>query len=49
MTLKKKFKKQKKTKKSGGGKLRNKSETNVVDLLGKFSPNQRPHFENSFS
>ena len=48
MTLKKKFKKQKKLKK-GEKILRNKSETNIMDLFSNFSPNQRPHFQNSFS
>ena len=47
MTLKKKFKKQnkKKTEKI----LRKESKTNIMDLLGHFSPNQRPDFQNSFS
>ena len=50
MTLKKKFKnkKTKKTKKTEKI-LRNESETNIMDLLSNFSPNQRPHFQNSFS
>ena len=29
--------------------LRNESETNIMDILGHFLPNQRPHFQNSFS
>ena len=28
---------------------RNKSETNITDILGHFSPNQKPDFQNSFS
>ena len=48
MTLKKKLKKNKKNKKAEKI-LRNESETNIMDLLSKFSPNQRTHFQNSFS
>ena len=48
MTLKKNSttKKQKETEEE---KMRNKSETNIMDLLSHFLPNQRPHFQNSFS
>ena len=28
--------------------LRNESETNVMDILSQFLPNQIPHFQNSF-
>ena len=45
MTLKKKF--LKKFKKNIYI-LRNESETNIMDLLSHFLPNQRPHFQNSF-
>ena len=47
MTLKKssKNKKNQKAEKI----LRNKSETNIIDLLSHFLPNQRPHFQNSSS
>ena len=48
MTLKKKFKKRKKNQKAEKI-LRNESETNIMDILSHFSPNQRPHFQNSFS
>ena len=48
ITLKKKFKKQKKITKAEKI-LRNESETNIMDLLSHFPPNQRPHFQNSFS
>ena len=46
MTLKKKVQKTKNKKKQKI--LRNKSKTNIMDLLSDFLPNQRPHFPNSF-
>ena len=45
MPLKKKLKKKKNTEKI----VRNESETNIIDILSHFVPNQRPHFQNSFS
>ena len=49
MTLKKKVQTHTKKIKKAEKILRNESETNVMDLLSNFSPNQRPHFQNSFS
>ena len=47
MTLKKSSKN--KNKKEAEKILRNKSETNIMDILSPFLPNQRPHAHNSFS
>ena len=47
--LKVTLKKIQKTEKNNEKILCNKSETNIMDLLGHFLPNQRPHFKNSFS
>ena len=47
MTLKKKFKKEKEIKKLKAV-LRNENKTNILDTLSSISPNQRPHYQNSF-
>ena len=48
MTLKKEIKKQTKNKQKKMKKYCE-SETNIMDILGHFTPNQRAYFQNSFS